>query len=55
MMPEQEVQSVQSVQTTTPNARIDAWAALMTRIIVLAPNADPEQIKLLSSAYRDLV
>lgn len=50
MMPEQEM----GVQVSTPNARIDAWSALMSRLVDLAPNADPEQLKLLSSAYRDL-
>lgn len=34
--------------------RNDAWAALIARVIELAPNADAEQLKLLTSAYRDL-
>lgn len=50
-MSEQEL----SVQVSTPNARIDAWAALMTRIIELAPKAQPDQLKQLTSSYRDLV
>lgn len=40
--------------TQTTNPRTETWAVLMARLMELAPTAEPDQLRQLAAAFRDL-